>query len=171
MQRFFIILVVIFSLLSGGEAGARTKTTRPKPKAEKAAKTDFSANLSAVDTCLDSLIVSGYDKTAGASKESFFITNHTPDTIQGICVEIKYFTLDRGMLHSRSENLATLLPPGETRRLDIPSWDRQNVFYYFKNTASGKAKGKTPYIVKMRIAKAWSSANHSQSDNTLTIKK
>lgn len=87
----------------------------------------------------------GYDKPQSSSTESFFITNNTDRTMTGITMYVEYLTTDGRQLHKRFVRLVCDIPPGETRRADMSSWDTQKSFYYEKSASS--RRGGTPYTV------------------------
>ena len=72
----------------------------------------------------------GFDKGVTSAKESFFVTNRSDDTLEEFTVEILYTNMEGEMLHKRQWNHKVTIPPGETRRVDIPSWDIQHQFHY-----------------------------------------
>lgn len=79
---------------------------------------------------LDQIRFSGFDKTLRNSKESFFIRNLTDKTLKGVVLYIDYRTPDGRQLTKRFLKLSCAIPPGETRKADIPSFDTQHSFYY-----------------------------------------
>lgn len=88
---------------------------------------------------------SGYDKPRKSSKETFFITNNTDRIMSGVNLYIDYRTPDGRQLNKRFVRLSCNIPPGETRMVDLESWDKQKAFYYEKSN-DGKSGG-TPYKV------------------------
>lgn len=79
---------------------------------------------------LDQVVFSGFDKTLRSSKESFFIINNTDRTLTGVTLYIDYRTPDGRQLTKRFLKLTCAIPPGETRKADIPTFDTQHSFYY-----------------------------------------
>ena len=92
------------------------------------------------------LRLAGYDKTREADRESLFATNSGHSLLTSITVIINYLTLDGRQLHSRRLTLPCSIPPGQTRRLDFRSWDRQHSFYYSGSRAPQRTPA-TPYAV------------------------
>ena len=88
----------------------------------------------------------GYDKPRNSAVETFFITNHTDRLMTGISLYIEYLTLDGRQLNKRYVRLSCHIPPGETRSVEVKSWDRQKAFHYEKSDA-GKKGDSTPYTV------------------------
>lgn len=125
------------------------KTTEAEKEEEAMAKGSFMV-ASQCETCsngyrIGQLTFSGYDKPRRSSSETFFITNNTDRTMTGVTLYIDYRTPDGRQLDKRFVRLVTRIPAGETRKADIPSWDKQKNFYYEKS-GDGKTGG-TPYRV------------------------
>lgn len=96
---------------------------------------------------VDSVIFSGYDKPATATKEAFLTTNKTDVTLIEITVSITYKDMKDRMLHKRSSIIKCNIPPGETRKLEIPTWDSQMSYYYFRSAEPKRTA--TPYKVEI----------------------
>jgi hypothetical protein len=73
---------------------------------------------------------SGYEKTLRSLRETMFVTNTGNRIIEAVYFHITYFDSDGRQLHQASVHKSITIPVGETRKLDIPSWDRQCTFYY-----------------------------------------
>lgn len=74
---------------------------------------------------------SGYEKTLRSNRETVFVTNLLGDReIAAVYFTITYFDSSGRLLHRSSRRHRAAVPPGETRRADLPSWDRQFTFYY-----------------------------------------
>ena len=90
----------------------------------------------------------GYDKALRSTKETLFVTNLMPDReIRHVIFRITYFDTQGRQLHQARKKLYAPVPPGETRRLDFPSWDRQHSFYYAKSQKPRVPA--IPYTVKI----------------------
>ena len=89
----------------------------------------------------------GYEKEANSNKESFIIVNPTGFVIKGYEVKIDYLDLQGRMLHSQTIRKKCKVPPGESRKLDIPSWDTQHTYFYYLGNEPKKVA--TPYKVKI----------------------
>lgn len=107
---------------------------------------DDSENEPDAKYSLNQVTFSGFDKKLNSGNESFFITNGTDRIMSSIMLDIEYLTPDGRQLHKQFHELKCNLPPGETRKFDIKSWDTQHSFYYVKS-APEKAKG-SPFIVR-----------------------
>lgn len=128
MKNLILVVALAVSLSLWAQ-----KTTRSKLKSDSSA---MAAQISAAaaDTLrLDSgqVTVSGYEKSLRATVESFFITNHTADSLAEVSLTIEYRDMNGRQLHQRTEAVKLSLPPGSTRMARISSWDKQKVWYYY----------------------------------------
>ena len=89
----------------------------------------------------------GYDKPQASGSETFFVTNGTDRLLTGINLYIDYYTMDGRQLHKRYVTLDCKIPAGETRMIELKSWDRQHAFYYEKSQPAKKAG--TPYTITL----------------------
>lgn len=90
-----------------------------------------------------------YDKKASSDKETFFVDNGSATHLESIEVEISYFNLSGKLIHRRCVELNDKFPANETRKVDIPSWDKQKSFHYVNSVPS--MKGSSPYTVKFKV--------------------
>lgn len=95
---------------------------------------------------LDQVVFTGFDKTLKNSKESFFIINNTDRVLTGVTLYIDYRTPDGRQLTKRFLKLSCSIPPGETRKADIPTFDTQRSFYYIDSERP--KRGGNPFNVK-----------------------
>ncbi|MCH5224655.1 MAG: hypothetical protein J1D77_01600 [Muribaculaceae bacterium] len=95
----------------------------------------------------------GYDKEPNSNIESFILINKSGNTITGYEVRIDYLDMQGRMLHSRVVKEPCEVPPHETRRLDIKSWDTQRTYYYYLGNAPRKVA--TPYQVNFTPLTFW----------------
>lgn len=101
----------------------------------------------------DSLFFTGYEKTSSADYESFLIHNHTPYFVAGVLIEITYFSTDGRMLHRRTSEIPCFIPPHETRKSDLRSFDPQHSYHYVESSAG--RNGAFPYKVTLRTLSLW----------------
>lgn len=153
-KSFFLLpLLFLVMVFVTSDAGAKKITTRLNvPKVVK--PTDKSSIFTAecgeeFDNVAHNVIFFGYDKKASATKESFLIKNESASDIFSIEIEISYFTTTGNLIHKRTAEVKTAVPSGETRIVDIPSWDTQKSYHYIYSTPS--QKGSTPYTVRFHI--------------------
>lgn len=154
--RFYITLIALVAVSSAFMSAEAQRTTRSRLKAGH--KSEISAAKLEYDTvavAADSLLFpfSGYEKTLRSSKESFFVTNRSDSTVTRLSLDIIYKDMKGRPLDTRSVDLDIDLPAGETRRIDLRSWDRQNVFYYHLSPVP-RSDHATPYRVNILLKAA-----------------
>ena len=154
--RFSLLIVIIFILL-GALSATGQRTTRKNLRPSPAAVTghDYTHLFDTIATSADSAAVAfaGYEKTLSSSQESFFATNKTDSLITRLDIELNYLDMTGRQLDTRRITLDTQMTPGQTRRFDIKSWDRQKVFYYYLSPAP-RSSHATPYKVTIRLVTA-----------------
>ena len=106
-----------------------------------------------VKSILRKVSFAGYDKEVASSKESFIISNPTYHNITGFEVKINYLDMKGRMLHSRTIRKECDVPAGESRRVDIPTWDTQRTYYYHLGNEPKKVA--TPYQVSFIPVSFW----------------
>lgn len=122
-------------------------------------KIDLSENNSLVEPdsisgkYIGQLRFSGYEKEINSKKESFLISNNSHDLIHGLKVRIVYLDMNGRMFHSRETSNKCNLPQGETRKIDIPSWDNQNTYFYYLGNEPKKVA--TPFKVEIIPLAVW----------------
>lgn len=122
------------------------KSIAPEPDPIISLTTD---SLTFVEKILPAIRFYGFDKTVGSAMESFFISNALDSEISGMEIQIKYFDMQGRQLHKRNVTLDIKIPPHETQRTDIKSWDTQRSFY-FHQSAKPKRQA-TPFTVKISL--------------------
>ena len=149
-------LVIILTLVCAAAAGAATPFTKPA-RAKKPAKNSPTSAVAplARDTVFappaDSVAVAGYEKTLRSTRESMFVTNTTARPLEAMEIEVTYFDLSDRMLHRVSHDLSTEIPAGETRMIDVPSFDRQGLYYYHLSPVPRRAQSATPFKVAVQV--------------------
>lgn len=97
------------------------------------------------------LQVSGFDKPLRAVRESMFVTNTSADSVAGFGIEITYSDMRGRQLHKASHDVSTEIPAGETRRVEVRSFDRSGLFHYRLSPAGRRAAQATPFDVRVRV--------------------
>ena len=77
---------------------------------------------------------------------------HRP-VITDLSVALTYKDMSGRILDRRLVNVAVEIPAGETRRIDINSWDRQKAFYYHLSAVPRSSQA-TPYRINVRLLAA-----------------
>ena len=82
--------------------------------------------------------LSGYDKPLGSRVESLFVSNRLDRDIIALEITLTYRDLQGRTLHEA------------TRRIQFPSWDTQNSFYY-RHSRRPRTANVTPYDVTCTV--------------------
>lgn len=99
----------------------------------------------------DSISCSGFEKTLRATHESLYVSNRSASDMVGLGIEIEYSDMKDRMLHKALHDVSVNIPAGETRLVDIPSFDRQGLYYYYLSPAQTRASRATPFKAKAKI--------------------
>lgn len=156
------LLLLIAVLLSLAASGAVRKTTRPRlkvsPEVVDVNRVAMSDTI-AVDSTL--LVHSGYDKPLRSTVETMFITSRLDSaTVTAVEIAIRYLDMKGRQLHERRQWVDVTIPPGETRLVTLPTWDRQQSFYYHRSRRPRYATA-TPYTVVSATVRAAVTSNES----------
>lgn len=96
-----------------------------------------------------SIRFAGYDKTLNSSKESFHVVNESEIDIKGMTIRLTYKDMSDRMLHSRKITVEEEIPHGETRKIDVSSWDTQKTFYYYRSNPP--KRDAAPYKITLTL--------------------
>lgn len=157
MKQFFRYLIVSAALFSLCLPLMEAKKIRNSFKIENKKSLDSShsskKNPEGVETNLPECSFSGYDKEVSSNIESFILTNPTDKFITGFNVVIEYLDMQGRMFHSREITESCHVPPGESRRIDIPGWDKQHTYYYYLGNEPRRVA--TPFKVVFHPKSFW----------------
>ena len=155
--RLLIIILAVWAFMPGHKACAE-KTLRGKLKVEKT-RNNGTGRQFAFDTITavsqTDVRLSGYDKPLNSRKESLFISNKTEREITAVEVRMTYKDMQGRMLHETERLLRADIPAGATRRVEFPSWDKQNSFYYHKGRQP-RVANVTPYSIECSVLRYFS---------------
>lgn len=149
------LLIMLLTLLPALPLRA-DKTLRGKLRTAATAKSDKeqSAAETAFDTicapAADRVRLSGYDKPLGSRVESLFVSNNLGTGISEIEITLDYTDMQGRTLHQAVRRVRADIPSGTTRRIQFPSWDTQNSFYY-RHSRRPRTANVTPYDVTCRV--------------------
>lgn len=146
-MRSLLAALIIISFFSG----YAQKTTRGKLKLRDDVRFESSAKVN--DTIVPArgdIGLYGYEKAQQSTKETFFVTNRTERTIVSMIFSISYYNVAGEMLHSRTEVVRCDIPPAETRKIGIKSWDSQKLWHYVGSHAR-HSDFSNPYDIRMRV--------------------
>lgn len=102
---------------------------------------------------LSNVSFAGYNKEVNSPSESFIIINSSDHIIKGFEVKIDYLDIKDRKIHSRNITEHFNVPAGETRHIDVKSWDNQRVYYYYLGNEPKKVA--TPYKVSFTPIAYW----------------
>ncbi|MDE6380432.1 MAG: hypothetical protein K2L11_08170 [Muribaculaceae bacterium] len=159
IAAIFLAMAASLAVSSAEARKIRTKHSIPKEakkpiSSDGTEQSDFkivslsSDSIAFCDSILPMIRFYGFDKTVTSSIESFFISNGLQDTLTGLEVEISYSDMKGRQLHKRSVHIDCDIPSGETKRIDIKSWDTQKSFYFHKSVKPKRQA--TPFNVTLR---------------------
>ena len=98
----------------------------------------------------DTIAVSGYDKKSRSMRESMFVSNRSGRPLRGLQLEVNYYDSSDRQLHQASHWVSADIPAGETRMVDVPTFDRQGSFHYYLSPPS-RSTASTPFKVKVKV--------------------
>lgn len=131
-----------------GDSKKSTDSIPPNCRMARAGKDSLIEFDSATVTFEPSKVrFAGYDKQINAHKESFHVINDSQLCLRKVKIKIVYKDMKGRMLHSRFVAFPCYIPAGETRKIDISSWDTQNSFYY--HLSNEPKKDASPYKVEI----------------------
>ena len=141
-------------LLSVNTLDARTRTTRKNLRSVEVpiAVLESSDGLlpdSLIDIDPNAVTLKGFSKRASDSKESFFITNNTKHRMSAVRLLLRYTTMKGELLTQRTVTVPVSLKPGETKLVEVKSFDVQRLFYYYAGPQPRKQA--TPFQVAFRL--------------------
>lgn len=141
-------------VLCVGTLSARTKTTQKNLRSLEVPVVTLDPDdalhpdsLEAIDP--NAVSLKGYSKRASDAKESFFITNNTAHRMSAVRLLLRYTTMNGEMLTQRTVNVPVSLKPGETKLVEVKSFDVQRLFYYYAGPKPRKQA--TPFKVAFRL--------------------
>lgn len=155
-----VLFIIVFPTGTPSLEARKIKTKHSITKiTEKVSKANSESSDSIISLSSDSITFVGkvipairfygFDKTVSSNLESFFISNNLDSEIQEIEIEITYFDMKGRQLHKRNVSIDTKIPPHETVRTDIKSWDTQKSFYFHQSAKPRRQA--TPFDVKLRL--------------------
>ena len=151
---FPTLLAVLLIVLSVSQLDARTKTTRKNLRSIEVPVVTLDADdgllpdsLAQVDP--DAIAIKGFSKRASDSKESFFVTNRTSHRMSAVRLLLRYTTMNGELLTQRTVTVPVSLKPGETKLVEVKSFDVQRLFYYYAGPQPRKQA--TPFKVAYRL--------------------
>ena len=148
-----VTMTAVFAIYP--DISAKKIKTRLKPETEDSDMQMVKGTFMVANDCetcnsgysFSQFVYTGFDKPQSSATESFFLSNHTDCILEEAAIYIEYLTQDSIQLHKRFVKFQCHIPAGETRRVDIRTWDKQRSFYYEKSTPG--RRGGTPFIIRI----------------------
>lgn len=102
---------------------------------------------------MEKINFAGYEKELSSNYESFIIINGSDACLTGFSLKIDYLDMKGRMIHSREVTESCDVPKGESRKIDIRSWDTQRTYYYYLGNEPRRVA--TPYKVSFQPICFW----------------
>lgn len=149
-----LLLALVLIALCASTMDARTKTTRKNLRSLEVPVAVMESDDGLLPDSLDgvnpnAVSLKGYSKRASDTKESFFITNNTKQRMSAVRLLLRYTTMQGEMLTQRTVTVPVSLKPGETKLVEVKSFDVQRLFYYYAGPQPRKQA--TPFKVAFRL--------------------
>ncbi len=147
MKRLLPILLAAAAIVTAYPQRTTSRKLRPAelPSAAVAEELPLDTLSLAGDTLAARFY--GYEKTLRATRETLFLRNATDRETSEARFTIVYLDDAGREIHRRRVARRMAIPPGQTIRLDIPSWDTQKT-YYFRGGPRPRVSA-TPYSVRI----------------------
>ncbi len=135
-RHITLLLALVLIALCVSTMDARTKTTRKNLRSLEVPVAVMESDDGLLPDSLDgvdpnAVSLKGYSKRASDAKESFFITNNTKQRMSAVRLLLRYTTMQGEMLTQRTVTVPVSLKPGETKLVEVKSFDVQRLFYYY----------------------------------------
>lgn len=157
-----LILIVGIGLLSSGVPFTKPSKTRKSSNEKDRYETTFDTIYA---PSRDSIAVAGFEKPLRSAYESMYITNKTASKVDGMGIEITYSDTEGRMLHRVSHDISAEIPSGETRLIEVKSFDRNGLYYYRLSPVPPRAKHATPFDVTIKVTYITNLSKHENSNN------
>ena len=153
-RHITLLLALVLIALCASTMDARTKTTRKNLRSLEVPVAVMESDDGLLPDSLDgvdpnAVSLKGYSKRASDAKESFFITNNTKQRMSAVRLLLRYTTMQGEMLTQRTVTVPVSLKPGETKLVEVKSFDVQRLFYYYAGPQPRKQA--TPFKVAFRL--------------------
>lgn len=151
MKHFFLLIIALTVTVAASAQNYRRPTPNKPSRHTAAAQVVEIQCDTVVAPPADSVVVTGFDKQLRSKRETMFVSNHTARPITSITLRIDYFDMAGHMLHSATHSTSVDLPPGQTRQIELPAFDRTDRFYYHLSPAPTRVQQATPFTVTVTV--------------------
>lgn len=162
LKSILIVFCLYLFLLPSEAKKIKNRFSITKEKPERV-NSNYKAEIPGEEILIEDSIIAkygkniisfaGYEKEANSRKETFLLQNASETDFIGYSVRIDYLDMQGRMLHSRTITDKCNVPSGETRKIDINTWDNQFTYYYYLGNEPKKVA--TPYKVIFKPLSVW----------------
>lgn len=147
----FVAVTVAFTCTYAAGQSTRRKNLRAHHEtAQKHTSTNDVDTITDVDSIAAIAKLYSFQKTVASRVESIMISNLSDsDTIIAVEVDLNYRNTAGEQLNRRTATFTAEVPPGETRHATVPSWDRQQLFYFVETPPARPTQRTAPFTVTM----------------------
>lgn len=149
MMRLIVTLMLAIAVCAASAQNA----TRRLPAGRRTAH--VTSGAAACDTLrgpvCDSIAVAGFDKPLRSVRESMCVTNSSSRPLVGLRVTIDYLDTAGRQMHRAVRDITVDLPPAQTRRVEIPAFDRTGALYYHASPLPRGVRHATSFDVSITV--------------------
>lgn len=151
-----LIAIVILTAISAADVPAQNMRRSTPPKARRAVvNTPAERIIVEYDTIAtppaDSIAVDGFEKPLRSMRESMTIHNNTSRTVEAVELDMVYTDTGGRMIHRARHTVSAAVPAGESRRIDVPTFDSSATFYYRHSKRPRYTSHATPFDVDVTV--------------------
>lgn len=153
-----LIAIVILTAVGAAALPAqnmRRSTPPPTPRRAAAGSPAAARFVVEYDTVAappaDSIAVDGFEKPIRSMRESMTIHNNTSRTVEAVELDLVYTDTGGRMIHRARHTVSAAVPPGESRRIDVPTFDSSATFYYRHSKRPRYTSHATPFDVDVTV--------------------
>lgn len=156
MRTVLLICTLLCTATTMAQHTTRRHALRPETPVAERISMPFADTVAYTESTSVPVRLSGFDKALSSHRESFFVENKLDSAdIVWLSLTIDYLDTSGRQLHRRRARFRCDIPAGETRRIDIPTWDKQGVYYYRKSEPRRRVQASAaPFEVSISVDSA-----------------
>ncbi len=151
MKRLFAVILVAVATIAAASAQDLRRHVPRTARHNRTVSVERTVSFDTIAPAADSIVVAGYEKPLRAVKESMFVTNRLSRPVVGLSVTIDYLDTKGRQLHQATHDIDVIIPAGETRRVEVPAFDRQGLYYYRLSPVPRGTRQATAFDVKVTV--------------------
>ena len=148
-------LIIVFILGAAAMPAQDMRSATPRQSRRTVARTPQERVVIEYDTVVspaaDSIAVDGFEKPLRSMRESMTVHNRTARPLVSVGLDMVYTDLSGRMIHRARHNVNAMIPPGESRRIDVPTFDSSASFYYRHSARPRYTSHATPFDVAVTV--------------------